>query len=384
MALIVWFARGQNRTELQKQRERNEKEIALTRQILEQTRNQKVSSLQLLSAYKRQISQRKILIRRMESELTVLDKEIENAREEISSISKELSSMKSEFGELIRQGYKSQKNHSRISFLFSSRSFNDALKRINYLRKLLEYRRIQLQLILKKQEQNSARINALLSKKNEKLSLIESRESEQEKLVSDQKKEELLINELKKKEGELVANLREKQAQAKQLDQLIKAAIETESDGSENNPEPVIPSNRVITGTFPGNKGRLPWPVQDGYVSEHFGVHKHTELKNITTQNNGINIATKPGAEVYPIFPGVVSAILEVPGMKRSILVKHDGFYTVYANLEEVFIERGQEVTTNDRLGRVVKNNEGFTEVHLEIWKGTDKLDPEEWLKEKL
>ncbi len=378
---VAWFTFGQTRVELQSLIERNKNDIELTRSILKETQNRKVASLQLLNVYQKQIYNRKSLIQGITNEVQSLDEDIEIAREEISAITKELTDMKSEFGGLIEDGYKAQKNHSKILFLFSSGSFNQMMKRLNYLRKLLDYRKLQLELIIKKKEENSTKVNALIQKKNAKLVLLRDREDEQNSLVSDQLREEQMIDELKNKEEDLLVTLRLKQRQANELDRMISAVIEREKNAPS---EPVAATpGQISSANFSENRGRLPWPVRNGYISEVFGIHRHAELKNITTENNGINIATTPGSEVFPIFLGTVVAIMEVPGLKNSVLLKHNGYYSVYANLEEVFIERGDDVQANNRIGRVVKNEEGLAELHLEVWKGTVKLDPERWLQRR-
>lgn len=371
----IWAATGQSRTDLQSLIEKNKREIALTREILKETQNQKVASLQLLNVYQRQIEQRKSLIGGISNEVSSLEGEIEIARQEISAITNELNEMKEDFSQLVTDGYKARKNYSQILFLFSSNSFNDILKRMNYLRKLLDYRKLQLELIIRKQQENSAKINALIHKKNEKLILLNRREEEQNDLINDQDREEQIIRELKEKESDLALKLRNKQQQAQQLDKLVMDAIEREKNVDKSGT-----AVAAVKGDFGRNVGKLSWPVKSGYISEGFGVHKHQELKNITTENNGINIATSPGSEIFPVFAGTVSAIMEVPGLKTSLLIKHEGYYTVYANLEEVFVKRGQAVGTATRIGRVVKNNEGLAELHFEVWKGSDKLNPENWL----
>ena len=377
----IWTVWAQDKSDISKLIDRNQKEVELTKKILEETRTQKVASLQLLNAYHEQIKKRKVLIRTIGREIASLDGEIDLARSEISSITREIETMKKEFGDLIRNGYKSQRNHSKIHFVFSSTNFNSFIKRVNYLKKLLDYRKLQLDLIEAKQQENSDRITNLITKKNAKLTLLANREAEQNKLSRDETREEQLIDELKSRETDLIAELKLKKKQGEALAAMVVKAIE-KADPSTHSEEEES-SNRIVMGTFSENIGKLPWPVKDGYISERFGVHKHADLKNITTENNGINIATTPGSIIFPVYDGTVSAIMDVPGMKRSILLKHQDYYTVYANLEEVFVERGQAVSTGSRLGRVVKDNEGFAEVHLEIWKGTSKLDPEQWITRK-
>ncbi|MFT5481220.1 MAG: murein DD-endopeptidase MepM/ murein hydrolase activator NlpD, partial [Bacteroidia bacterium] len=353
---------------------KNRSEISIAEKILLETKLKKNATLQVLNNLESQIKNRQSLLNNLTLDIAQVDSQLHTANEEIVAITNELNTMKRKYAALMVDGYKAHRNHSKIQFIFSARSFNDIVRRINYLKRLAVYRKLQLDLIQNKKEENSTKIYALQGLKDEKVSKLKNREVEAQRLVDDQSAKEVLVKQLRDKEGELTLEIQRKKTQADALERAIKAAI-IESDGSLE----VAGS----TSSFENSMGSLAWPVANGFITERFGIHKHAELRNITTQNNGINISTNPGSIVTPVFAGTVSMIVQVPGLKNSVLVKHGSYYTVYANLEEYFVKTGDVVTATTQLGRVVKNNEGITEVHFELWKGTDKLDPEIWLGQR-
>jgi len=387
---ILFPAGGQNRKELEQRRKANKREIQIAKQILSETSEKRSESLQTLTLLEQQIDQRKTVVEDLGLEMSLIDDEIEKAKQDISAINKEIDAMKEEFSTLLYQAYKMRKRQSLMYFLLSSETFNQAIKRMHFIRELVSYRKKQMRLIVEKQKENSGNIFRLIRKKNSKLSLVNQRKEEMSKLETDQEDLERLIEVLKGKEKELKEELRRKQQIEKELDRAIKKAIEDEIERSERiakeresspapkNKEDVV--DRVVGSSFDKNMGSLPWPVAYGYISEPFGKHKHPRIKNITTENNGVNIATRDGEKVKCVFDGKVSAVLQVPGMKNSVLMKHGNYYTVYANLDEVEIESGQELKRGEALGTVRRDVKGLTEFHFEIWKGSTKLNPEPWL----
>lgn len=390
LTAVLFSAGGQNRKELEAQRKANKREIQIAQRILSETSSRRTESLETLTLLEKQIEQRKDLIDGLGTELGLIDREIEVANEDIAAINKEIDDLKEEFSELLYQAYKMRKKNSVLYFLLSSRSFNQAIKRMHFIRDLVSYRKKQLRLIVQKQKENSGNIFRLIRKKNSKLSLVNQRKSEMSKLETDQEDLRELVEVLKGKEEELKKDLREKRRKEKELDKAIQKAIqeeiersrriarERENDRSNKNQATV--AERIIGSEFGQNKGGLPWPVSYGYISEPFGKHKHPRIKNISTENNGVNIATRDGEYVKCVFEGKVSAVLQVPGMKNSVLMKHGSYYTVYANLDDVEVKTGQELKRGERLGIVKRDAKGLTEFHFEIWKGSIKLNPEPWL----
>jgi septal ring factor EnvC (AmiA/AmiB activator) len=269
------------------------------------------------------------------------------------------------------------------------------MKRRRYLERMLEFRRKQLMLISKAQDEEKALIHQLIDNRNEKLMLRKQREAEENELQLDQMEVEKLVKALQGNEEEIRKDLEKKKKTAEELDKAIRKAIEEEIRKAKEEEErrkraleekkkkeyTELPgADLQLSKDFRTNYGKLPWPVNNGYISEPFGTHSHPELSNIKTENNGINITSTEGAYAHSVFSGTVSAIMEVPGMQSTILVKHGEYYTVYSNLVNVTVRKGDEVSVGQRLGRVYTSPSGITEFHFELWKGSVKQNPEVWL----
>lgn len=373
---------GQTRPDLEKKLEANRKEIRKAIRVLEETRQKQSSSLQALSLLEAQITQRSLLVESMNREVELFDAQIESVNKDISVLNAEIRQMKLEFSNLLYQSYKIRKKQSTMYFLLSSESFNQAFKRLHYLRDLVRYRRKQLKLIVVKQKENSQNVFNLIQRKNAKVSLLREQQNVKDALTADQVNISNLLEELAGREAELNAELKRRRKIEEDLEKATRAAIAREVEEAEKNRRKTKSDEiTIVRGTtFERNKGALPWPVKFGRVSQKFGMHKHPKLKNITTENNGINITSRDGEIVRCVFDGTVSAVLEIPGMHQSVLVKHDKYFTVYANLHEVNVARGQQVDRGQQLGVVRSNDDGIAEFHFEVWQGSVKLNPEEWL----
>lgn len=412
------MAQKTDRKTLEKQRNTTRKQIETTRKILKQTQGQKQKSVAVLRTLQAQIGLRKRMVNQISNELVGIDDEIVDQNEELKALGIEIVQLKEQYAKLIYNGYKSNNMRNRLQFLFSSDDFNQVIKRMNYLKKLVEYRKKQLNLIKDKIDENTRRVNKLMETKSEKLLLLNNREQEKKELEIDETEANDLLNELKKQENELTKELRAKEALARKLDDAIKKAIEeeirraraeeerkrkeeaerkkreAEARAKENKTtapavknEPVMTEfnavDMALSKQFNLNKTKLPWPVGSGFISQAFGIHPHPTMKNITTENNGINISTTQGTKARAVFDGEVTAIVKIPGLFNTVLVKHGEYFTVYSNLETVSISKGQQIKTGQELGQIYTNEEGKTELHFEVWKGNEKQNPELWLRRR-
>ncbi len=156
------------------------------------------------------------------------------------------------------------------------------------------------------------------------------------------------------------------------------------STGTAKKREVVVsPEDAQLSSAFEKNKNSLPWPLEKGYISSGFGVHRHPDLPDITIVNNGIDIMTSKGANARAVFNGKVSAVVNIAGSHTTVLVNHGEYFTIYSNLENVFVSKGQEITTKQSIGTVATDEEGKSKFHFEVWKQYTKLDPEAWLYDR-
>ena len=384
-------ALGQNRKELEKKQEQLRKDIDFTNKILEETRHNKSMSLNHLVALNKKIGMREELIASLNNEVRILQDQLDETTSVITSLEKDVSKLKEDYARMIYYAYKNQSAYQRLMFIFSSADFNQAYKRLRYLQQYSDYRKKQKETIDKTQTTLTARRTELELKKATKTSLLSSVQSEKIMLYSEKTEQVQAVNSLQEKEKELRAELSEKKKAEdrlnKAIEDIIRREIELARRNAEKENKPVAKESFVLTpeaqklsDDFTGNKGKLPWPVEQGVITETFGVHQHPVLKNIETNNLGVDIGTRKGAVARAVFDGTVLGVLVIVSGK-AVMVRHGEYFTIYSNLEEVYVKTGDKVTTKQALGTIHTNEEDSkTELNFQVWKGTQKQNPELWL----
>ncbi|NUM32455.1 MAG: peptidoglycan DD-metalloendopeptidase family protein [Bacteroidetes bacterium] len=409
MAVMLVFTlnlNGQSRKELEKLRNKKEKEIRQTKKQLNETKKKKEKSGEVLTMLQKQIKQKEELVEVYNTELNKIDHDIDEMSKDVKELNSEIEILKNEFSKLVLQGYKSRHASSKINFLFSSKNFSQALRRFIYLKKILNFRKKQLLLIKNKKYEKNRNLEILEKTKAEKLGIVKRNEKVKTELEEDKTEVEDLLVSLGKKEKNLQDELRKKEKAYRELDAAIKRAIEAEIEiarkkaeaerkrkieeqerekrkNKNKNSKPVKPEKpyEAPPGTkFGEMKNRLQWPVNNGSISLGFGNHRHPTLPDVTIINNGINISVMPETSVKAVFEGEVSAILKIPGMKNTVLIKHGDFFTVYSKLENVSVQKGDRVKSGQKVGTIWTDNEGKCELHFEVWQGNQRLDPQKWL----
>ncbi len=401
--------------------------------LLSSTKKEHKVSLNDLRLVKQQIANKKSLIESIANEIGLIDGNIEDLNQKIEVLENKFEDMKRTYAETIRKTYRSQNGYSKLMFLFSSNDFNDAYKRYKYIQYYTDYRKGQFKDLNSTKESLRANIDDLEVEKNTQKELLGKQKAEKKDLEKSQKKQEEMIAELKQKEKVLMRQLSDKKEAVKQLDQEIKSAIEKarrEAAAAQKAREMALAARKkqaakqqkktAITKTptkkkpakeikvsnsyhkktgeslftpaistkrakkFAKNKGKLPWPVSQGVVVSSFGTHPHPIIKNISITNNGIDIATGKGALVKAIHDGVVASKIYTPAFKWAIIVKHDDYFTVYTNLKSASVNAGDKVNVLQPIGVASRNQQdGKTIVHLEVWKGEQKMNPIKWIKRK-
>lgn len=363
-------------------------EIQFSNKVLQQTKKEKDVSFHQLKTLKQKIAIRAQLIRTIQKEVGYINEEIQLNQNEKLDLELELDSLKTNYAFLIQQAHKSRKHFNRILFLFSSRDFQQAYKRASYMRQISQYRLSQADMISVKQAELENSIMILKKQKSIKQNLIENKQLEYELYNKEQAQEIISLAALSEKEQELKKGLEEKKIQRKKIQKEIERIIADELKKASNTnatidfastPEAIKLSNSFIT-----NKGSLPWPVSKGLIISKFGKQKHPVLSGVNIENNGIEIATEPQGICRSIFNGKVSSILTMPNGKKVVMIRHGEYISVYSNLSEVFIERGQEVGTKENIGVVyTSKQEGSTVIDFQLWKSSQKLNPQLWLMKK-
>ena len=379
---------AQEKARLQERKKLLLEEIQFSNKVLEQTKKEKDVSFHQLKTLKQKIAIRAQLIRTIQKEVGCINQEIQLNQNEKLGLELELDSLKINYSYLIQQAYKSRKHFNRILFLFSSRDFQQAYKRASYMRQISQYRLSQANMISEKQAELQNSIMILKKQKSIKQNLIENKQAEYELYNKEQAQEAISLAALSEKEKELKKSLEAKKIQRKKIQKEIERIIADELKKATSTSAAIdfasTPEAIKLSNSFSTNKGALPWPVSKGLIISKFGKQKHPVLAGVYVENNGIEIATEPQGICRSIFNGKISSILTMPNGTKVVMIRHGEYISVYSNLGEVFIEKGQEVGTKENIGIIYTSiQEGSTVIDFQLWKSSKKLNPQLWLMTK-
>ncbi|MGB2371495.1 MAG: murein hydrolase activator EnvC family protein [Flavobacteriales bacterium] len=386
---------------MQDKKAKIQKEIKLTNTLLQKAKKEKNQSVTTLNTLNKQIQSRKDIIQALDLEVKMASIQIGNLKQQIQETQQSivtqqelLDTLKSEYALMIRHAYFNRNAYDRLAFVFSSQSYNQAFKRLRYLQEYSQFRQKQVEEIKLAEQKLSDELLALKRQKvlltvakNEKTQSLKSSQIEVGILDSEQSSQKTLLSKLRKKEKQLKKKLQSKQRLAKELDKQIRKIIEEEirlakaKASKESDVLALTPEEQELADNFTSNKGKLPWPVERGVIIERFGVQAHPVLRGIETFNNGVKITTEEGALIRAVFEGTVSRIIDIPGAGKAVILSHGDYFSVYSNLLEVSVKRGQSVLLKEKIGTVLtKTNTKESITELQIWKGSEKMDPSSWL----
>ena len=435
--LISLAAMSQNtREELQKKEQELQKELIELNKLYGETQNNKKLSLQQLAIIKKKINKREELVNSINKQVRQLDETIFTNEREIYRSKKELDTLKMKYAKSLVFAYKNRSSYEYLNFLFSASDFNDAIKRITYLKSYRQNRETQANTIIKSEQLLQEKVQLLSSNKKERLSTLQSQTEQLKVLQVDKKEQDQLVEKLKGKEKELNAQIRDKDKQRQKVQQAFQAIIRREieeakkkeiarlkaledqkksagnkvadnvvktpvspSKSGKNNNEPETglaaptrdraytplestPEGREMSINFEKNKGQLPWPVSSGLVTAHFGIEfsPGTKLKRKT---DGIEISLPVGSTVKCVADGKISYISEEAG-EQMIIIQHGKYFTGYTNLSSVSVSKNQEVKAGTILGKSGASLDGEGALIFMIMnEKTTPIDPEIWLKNR-
>lgn len=373
------FAQKKSKTDLQQEKQAQLKKIAEAEKILNQTKNEKQSTLGELSALNQRIKVQEGLISSIRSEIDIMDNDISDKDNIISALEEDVADLKKEYASMLYVAQKANHGFNTLTFLFSSSSFTQMLMRIKYLQQYGTSRRKQAEQIQKVQQFLESQANELKLQKKEKKQLLDEQIKENNQLSGLKQKQNSVIANLQKQEKKLRSDLENSRAAIAKLDKQIENIIREEIEKERLAKAATTTSSTVISNSFAENKSKLPWPVT-GFVSQKFGRQNHPVLKNIILENNGINIQTQKDELVKAIFTGEVRHVSYIPGLGNSIIVKHGDYFTVYAGMKDVYVKPGQQINAKQEIGKVITNSEGISELRFEVRKNSAALNPEQWL----
>lgn len=381
--LLFTISFSQDRTEVEKERNRIRSEIDNLQQLLKEVQQgQKVSTQQLL-LIDRKISLRQQYIENINTEIEQLQSTIDDKNMVIGALKSDLEKIRAEYARIIYYMYKQYKSENLLMYLLSSKDFNQAFQRTKYLQQYREYRIKQAHLIEAVQKTIYANIIDIEQIIEDKKTLLSSKEREALELAKEKEQQNELVADLQQKEKELRKQLKEKEKIAERLNAEIEKLIRAEQEKmqSKNIYHKLTPQDKIVSDNFNTNKGKLPWPTKYGIITESFGEHNHPVLKGVKTRNNGVDISTNKNAEVTAVFSGTVTKVLTILGANFTVILRHGNYLTVYQNLKTVDVKNGDKVITKQKLGTLFSDEGAENSIlHFEVWEEMNKQNPEEWL----
>ena len=365
----------------QKERKKQiEEEIDLIDKQLATNRDKRQESLNTLILTRRKLNARKELISQLDDDIRGYDMSIESTDRLIHRLNARLDTLMEYHAGLIRGAYKTHDTQVWLIYILSSKDISQGLRRWSYLKNISASVREQALQIEDTRAQLQTENQRLSELKARSVNTRQEREKEREILSEEERKMNNMVIQLSKEEKTMKKQLEQMQKEVERLNKeieriLAEAVRQQQSDKGQS-------VDYALSAKFGENKGKLPWPVKGGIVIQKFGQTYHPVFKQLKMPyNNGINISAAAGSNASAVFDGVVKQILVMPGYDQCVLVQHGEYFTFYCKLRQVFVKRGDTVSTGDRIGQISLNDDGNAELHFQLWKGTEKQNPENWLR---
>ena len=404
---------AQTKEELEKRRREIQQEIASLQETQNQISKDRKASLSELKLLERKLRSRYAVIDNLNDEIRLIDNTIFSNNREIYRLERQLDTLRKQYAKTIQYAYKNRSNYDMLNFIFTATNFNDAVKRVAYLKSYRKYRDEQVVGINRTQKELSQRVEILSVNKTEKSKVMEEQKQQKEILESEKKEKNQFVSKLKARENEIAREVAAKKKVERSLQNSIAAIIKREIEAarkkaeeearktaaasSANRPAPTATESPVaarkvtvlentpevtkVSVGFENNRGNLPWPVDRGTVTSSFG-RQRIEGTRIEEDNSGVTIQTESGTSVKAVFEGVVTTVYDVAG-SQTVTIKHGKYFTTYFNLSTVNVSKGSKVETGQVIGRAGENFDGDGEIIFMVNEELRFVNPELWLKRR-
>ncbi|SDG78986.1 Septal ring factor EnvC, activator of murein hydrolases AmiA and AmiB [Psychroflexus sediminis] len=379
---------AQTREELEAKRQAIQQEIEQINNIIRTAETKGRSALNEYEDLQKRINATEKLIQVNNQEANLLTREINANANKIDRLRNELKQLKTDYEQMIQKSYRSKSDKNRIMFLFSSESFLQAYKRIQYMKQFAQYRKKQGEEVMKQTEELQELNSTLFEQRRDQEKIIAENRKTKSKLVGDKNNLNQLLASINKQKQKYSKELKQKQKEISRIDReinrLIREAIARENKKSGSDAKATFnltPEAKALAKDFAQNKGKLPWPVRSGQVSMRFGERPHPIVKTIKIMSNGVRIDTEKNGKARAIFEGEVSQVSKIPGANILVMVRHGDYLSIYNNLQKVFVKSGDQVARGEELGEVgINSSSGKTTLFFQLFKNTTKLNPEQWI----
>ncbi|MDC0628946.1 peptidoglycan DD-metalloendopeptidase family protein [Flavobacteriaceae bacterium] len=383
------FSQSKKQQELEERRRELRREIQQIGVLLFEGKKEQKSALSLVEDLDFKIKVRKNLISITNQQANLLTREISSNQTKISKLRDKLKVLKADYAEMIVKSYKSRSDQNKLIFLLSSTTFQQAYKRLQYIKQYADYQKLQAELIKTETAKMQALNVELLAQKKNKQTLIEDNKRAKSILDKDREQQQTLIKAIKTNLSKFTTQLKTKQRESNRIDKeirkIIQAAIAASNKKAGKSSKlkvfSLTPEQKILAANFTANKGKLPWPVVNGVVKLRYGNNPSPIDPSLTIKSNGVRIATSKGGQVRAVFDGVVQGIMTPKNGNNTIMIRHGNYITVYKNLSKFYVNKGDKVTTKQEIGEVITNKaSGESILSFGIYKDSSTQNPSQWI----
>ncbi|MBQ7191343.1 MAG: peptidoglycan DD-metalloendopeptidase family protein [Paludibacteraceae bacterium] len=366
-----------NVKDLQKQQQRIQEQMQQTQKLLDETQRSEKATVNKLNLLNNNIKERKKLIGSINKEISALDNNINSLQKRQQTLQQDLVRLKEEYARMVQATHYADIHQTPLLFLLSAKDFQQMARRLRYMQTFMLYRREQAKQITQTQDEIAIQHNLLGEQRQEKSSALKKQQREQDNLKRDERKQKNMLNELKKKEKKLANDQKKQQQKIDELNRKIEDLVRQQAASTTT----LTKEQQLLSGGFEANKGRLPWPVEKGFISGFFGKHQHPVYEQVTINNKGIYIQTSSGSAARAVFEGEVTSCI-VLGQTYAVIVQHGNYRTVYSNLKSLNVKQGDKVKAKQTLGKILTqaDEDNKTELYFQIYKDRTLLNPTPWL----
>ena len=365
-------------------------EIKNIQKLINNSKDEKKLVLENIENLNYKLDLQNEIIKITNNELNIISVSIRNNQESINKLQKSQQILKSQYSEMILKSYKTRSKTGKLMFIFSSVNFQQALKRIQYFKQYSEFQNNQLQKIAVNTKELKSLANKLNNDKNLQLKLVSDNKKIKNNINLEISKKNNLLNFISNNQTKYLREIKLKQQKTakidKEIEKIIAKAI-AESNRKKNTSSKLFaltPEAKILSNNFISNKGKLPWPVEKGYISLKYGKQPHPIVKTATIQSNGIRIITASFQKARTIFNGTVYRIISSKNGSKTILIQHGNFFTVYKNLSDIYVKKGDKVSTKQELGQIITNkSSGQTILSFSLFRDNKTENPLLWIGKK-
>ena len=379
LALFLCPIHAESVKDRQKKQKRLQQEIEQTNKMLSQTKRDESATLNKLNLLNQNIKNQRRLISTLDNEIIALNREMVQLSGRRDSLQHILEGYKLDYAQFIRQTHFARVQQSPLLFVLSSENFQQLVRRARYMQEFAHFRQEQVKRIEATQAEIDTQNALLKANKSDKETALSTRKREQANLQRDERKQQSMLTQLKSKEKDLSTKLKKQQKKAADLNKKIDEMVRQQAEKASKTT--LTKEQKLIAGGFEANKGRLPWPVEKGMISGHFGKQQHPVYSQVTIDNKGIYIQTVAGTKARAVYKGEVTSCFMVAGT-YAVIVQHGNYRTVYSNLSKLSVKQGDKVEAKQYIGTIFTDAEQDqkTELYFQVYKDKNVVNPELWI----